>query len=154
MDQLGRVLERLQKRLRWALKQMSRLEEVRVRLGTLDPGDEALRLRCDRFVKRLKGIEQRRRRETEGYDDTLTMSVLAAEGFLPGYGLDTGSIVGYHRTPLFSTEPRDWELRRNPAQALREYVPGTRGVPLIPRGTGRHSITFFAEVSNQHWHIL
>ena len=135
--QLAGVIERLRRRLQWALDQMDRLDRIRALQGTLGPEEDALRQRCDRLVKRLKGLVQRRRQEAEGYDDTNTYSVLAAEGFLPGYGLDTGWVVGYHQAPLFSTDIRDWELRRNPSLALREYIPGNliyaNGHRFIPR---------------------
>lgn len=92
-EELERVLRTLQKRLDWCLGQMERLDGER-RRGTLDRDEDALYTRCDRLVKRLKGLEQRRRYEAEGYDDTNTFGVLAVEGFLPGYGLETGAIVG------------------------------------------------------------
>jgi hypothetical protein len=123
-ERLADVVARLSRRLTWALDQMRRLDEVRIRKGTLDPDEDALRARCDRLVKKLKGIEPRRRREAEGFDDTNTYAVLASEGFLPGYGLDIGSVVGFHQAPRYGTDLRDWELRRALALALREYVPG------------------------------
>lgn len=123
-ERLADVIARLARRLQWALDQMRRLDEVRAKKGTLDPDEDALRLRCDRLIKKLKGIETRRRREAEGYDDTNTYAVLAAEGFLPGYGLDVGTVIGFHQAPRYGTDLRDWELRRPLALALREYVPG------------------------------
>jgi hypothetical protein len=123
-ERLAEVIARLTRRLHWALDQMRRLDEGRSRKGTLDPDEDALRARCDRLIKKLKGIETRRRREAEGYDDTNTYAVLAAEGFLPGYGLDIGAVVGFHQAPRYGTDLRDWELRRALALALREYVPG------------------------------
>jgi hypothetical protein len=88
-------------------------------------------------VKRLKGIESRRSREAEGIDDINTYGVLAAEGFLPGYGLDTGYVMGTHHAPRYAADLRDWELRRATALALREYVPGNliyaNGHRFIPR---------------------
>ena len=45
--------------------------------------------RCDRLIKKLKGVYYHRRQEAEGIDDINTWGVLAAEGFLPGYGLDS-----------------------------------------------------------------
>jgi hypothetical protein len=122
--QLALLIDRLRRRLRWATDQMERLEDERRRRGTLDREDEALYDRCDRLVKRLKGIADRRRRDSEGVDDTYTYGVLAAEGFLPGYGLDSGFVTGYYQAPLHSTDIRDWQLHRNPSLALREYVPG------------------------------
>jgi ATP-dependent helicase YprA (DUF1998 family) len=136
-DALTSVVQRLSRRLRWALDQMARLDQVRRTKGTLDPEEDALYARCDRLVKRLKGVKRRRRREAEGYDDTNTYGVLSAEGFLPGYGLDDGWVVGYHQAPRYSTEIRDWELRRGLALALREYVPGNliyaNGHRFVPR---------------------
>lgn len=135
--QLAEVIARLSRRLRWALEQMERLDTIRTRKGTLDPDEDALRTRCDRLIKRLKGLRSRHRREAEGYDDTNTYGVLAAEGFLPGYGLDTGSVIGSYQAPRYSTDIRDWELRRSTALALREYVPGNliyaNGHRFLPR---------------------
>ena len=122
--ELERVLSTLKRRLDWALEQMRRLEESRRRRGTLDADEDALMARCDRLVKKLKGIETRRRRDAEGFDDTNTYAVLAAEGFLPGYGLDTGGVVGLHQAPRYGSDLRDWEVRRATPLALREYVPG------------------------------
>jgi len=136
-EALGSVLANLGRRLRWCLDQMRRLEEERRRRGTLDPDEDALYRRCDRMVKRLKGVERRRRAEAEGYDDTVTFGMLAAEGFLPGYGLETGQIVG---TALASRSPAqrsDFDLKRPTAVALREYVPGNliyaNGSRFVPR---------------------
>src|SRR5690348_7286047 len=122
--ELARVIAQLKRRLDWALDQMRRLEEARRQRGTLDADEDALMARCDRLVKKLKGIERRRRREAEGFDDTNTYAVLAAEGFLPGYGLDTGGVVGLHQAPRYGSDLRDWEVRRPLPLALREFVPG------------------------------
>ena len=123
-DRLEAVVARLRRRLRWAMDQIRRLNAMRERQGTLDPEDEALFRRCDALVKRLKGAGRRRRREAEGHDDGNTFSVLAAEGFLPGYGLETGSVAGWAEIPFWRTGAMDFSLPRPPAVALREYVPG------------------------------
>ena len=125
-DAFTGVLKALKKRLDWAMAQMRRLEENKRLRGTLDPDEDALYQRCDRLVKRYKGLQSRQRRETEGIDDVSTFSVLAAEGFLPGYGLETGSILGTAQMPRLLTDGRDLELRRPSAMAVREYVPGNR----------------------------
>lgn len=122
--ELERVLRALKKRLDYALNQMERLDAVRRRQGTLNPDEDALHARCDRIVKKLKGMDRRRRAEAEGYDDTNTYSVLASEGFLPGYGLEIGSIVGTAMVPRHLAMSGDFDLPRPPAYALREYVPG------------------------------
>ena len=122
-DHLESVVSRLRRRLRWAMDQITRLDERRERQGALDPEDEALFRRCDRFVKRLKG-QERRRSQAEGHDDSNTFNVLAAEGFLPGYGLEVGTVTGWAEIPFWHTGARDFRLPRPPAAALREYVPG------------------------------
>lgn len=123
-EELGEVLARLRRRLLWAMEQIRRLNAVREREGTLDQEDEMLFRRCDRLVKRLKGTLRRTRGEAEGYDDTNTYGMLAAEGFLPGYGLEVGSILGTAEIPFWRLGAMDFVLPRPPSVALREYVPG------------------------------
>ena len=123
VDELETVVARLRRRLRWAMDQIRRLNEARERQGTLAPEDDSLFRRCDNLVKRLKG-EGRRRASAEGHDDVNTFSVLAAEGFLPGYGLDVGAIVGWAEIPFWRSGAMAFSLPRPPAVALREYVPG------------------------------
>jgi ATP-dependent helicase YprA (DUF1998 family)/rubrerythrin len=121
--ELAEVLNSLWRRLQWALAQLRRLDEERRHKGTLDPDQDSLHRRCDRFVKKLKGVESRRRREAEGHDDTNSYAVLASEGFLPGYGLETGSVKGWAMGSMPSGFS-DFELPRPSAMALREYAPG------------------------------
>jgi hypothetical protein len=121
---LDEVIGRLRRRLRWAIEQIKRLNTVRERQGDLEPEDEALFRRCDSLVKRLKGTARRTRREAEGYDDVSTFGVLAAEGFLPGYGLEVGSVLGTAEIPFWRTGAMEFALPRPPSMALREYVPG------------------------------
>lgn len=134
---LENVLSRLSARLRWALAQMRTLDVRRAGQGTLSAEDDAIYKRHDRFVKRLKGQATKRKAESEGYDDTYTYAVLAAEGFLPGYGLDGGSVVGTFETERYGIRMPSWELRRPAALALREYVPGNlvyaNGHRFLPR---------------------
>jgi hypothetical protein len=121
---LRETIQVLARRLAWATSQRDRLDAERRRKGTLDPDEDAFYRRCDQLVKRLRGDLQRRRSEGEGYDDAVTFGVLAAEGFLPGYGLDTGAIIGTAEFPVHAPGMRSVELRRPVAIALREYVPG------------------------------
>jgi hypothetical protein len=134
---LEAVLQRLSTRLRWALAQMRTLDTRRAGQGTLSPEDDAIYKRHDRFVKRMKGQASKRKAESEGYDDTYTYAVLAAEGFLPGYGLDGGNVIGTFETERYGVRMRSWELRRPAALALREYVPGNmvyaNGHRFLPR---------------------
>jgi ATP-dependent helicase YprA (DUF1998 family) len=124
VNELVTVMLRLRRRLRWAMEQIKRLNEVREQQGDLEPEDESLFRRCDAVVKRLKGTASRRRREAEGYDDSNTFGVLAAEGFLPGYGLEVGSVLGTAEIPFWRTGAMQFALPRAPSVALREYVPG------------------------------
>lgn len=137
------VIGRLERRLAWAQAQIERLNERSRQQGVLEPAEEALRDRCERLIKKLKGMQVRRRQEAEGYDDTLTYSVLAAEGFLPGYGLDDGSILAFHQAPRYAHHLRDFQVRRPLSLALREYVPGNllyaNGHRFYPRYYQLHS---------------
>jgi ATP-dependent helicase YprA (DUF1998 family) len=123
-EELGVVLKRLRKRLQWAHQEIRRLNQLRDQYGTLDTEDEAHYRRCDRLIKKLKGVQSRRRREAEGVDDINTYGVLAAEGYLPGYGLDVGSVVGMAEVPYWQLGSIDFDLPRPTSIALREYVPG------------------------------
>lgn len=123
-DALADVIATLKRRLDWALAQMRRLEETRRRKGTLDQYEDALYQRCDRVVKRFKGYQRRKRREAEGQDEINTMSVLAAEGFLPGYGLEVGQVVGHANVPRTIAGAQDFDLPRVPSLAVMEFVPG------------------------------
>ena len=123
-DGLKEVIARLERRLKWAMAQIKRLNAIQEKQGSLEGEDEALRRRCEAVVKRLKGTERRRRREAEGYDDVNTFGVLAAEGFLPGYGLEVGSVLGTAEIPFWRTGAMEFTLPRPPSVALREYVPG------------------------------
>ncbi|WLT40647.1 helicase-related protein (plasmid) [Synechocystis sp. B12] len=98
-DELTTVIRRVWKRLQWAIAELDRLDEVRRRKGTLNYEEDETQKRCNRLIKQLKGQQSRKQREAEGFDETNTFSVLASEGFLPGYGLDTGSIKGTFLTP-------------------------------------------------------
>lgn len=127
----------LKRRLDWALGQIQRLEQVRAQKGTLEPDEDALFRRCDRLVKRYKGQGAKARRQAQGYDDINTFNVLSAEGFLPGYGLEIGSVLGTAQVPRYLPDARDFDLPRPPAIALREYVPGNliyaNGQRFVPR---------------------
>ncbi len=123
-EDLQAVIRTLWKRLRWALGEMERLDAMRRVKGTLDADEDAHYKRCDRLVKQLKGQISRTPQQAEGFDDTNTYGVLATEGFLPGYGLDTGSVQGTAIVPFNINWLRDFSLPRPAGVALREYVPG------------------------------
>ncbi|MES3036189.1 MAG: DEAD/DEAH box helicase [Gemmatimonadota bacterium] len=122
--ELEATIQRVRRRLRWAMDQIKRLNLIRENDGDLDPEEESLFRRCDALVKRFKGTARRSRREAEGYDDSNTYGLLAAEGFLPGYGLETGSVLGTAEIPFYRQGALQFALPRPAAVALREYVPG------------------------------
>jgi ATP-dependent helicase YprA (DUF1998 family) len=125
VPELRAVMQRIQKRLHWAHRTITRLNTEQQKTGTLDRLDEATRKRCEMYIKRIKGEIGKKRSEAEGQDDSITYSVLAREGFLPGYGLERGSILGTGEIPYWETgEAGDLLLPRPPLIALREYVPG------------------------------
>ena len=105
------------------MDQIKRLNAVREVRGTLSGEDEALFRRCGRLVKRLKGHDSGRTR-AEGHETSITFSVLAAEGFLPGYGLETGYVIAWAEIPFWLDGAMEFVLPRPTATALREYVPG------------------------------
>lgn len=123
-DDLNDVIAALRKRLDWARGQIDRLNVIRRAQGTLDPENDALWSRCDRLIKRYKGDLLPHASDPEGYNDVYTYGVLAVEGFLPGYGLEAGSIRGTANLPRHIIGPKEFLLPRPPAMALREYVPG------------------------------
>ena len=155
---LQEVIQTLWKRLQWALREMERLDAIRRLKGTLENDEDANYKRCDRLVKQLKGQRQRGHQQAEGFDDTNTYSVLATEGFLPGYGLDTGSVLGTAIVPFNINWLKDFALPRPSGVALREYAPGNliyaNGNRFTPRryhldtSTSENTLTFQVDTEN------
>ena len=134
---LEEILQRLFRRLRWAMDQLDRMSQARSTYGDLGAEQENFFKQCQRYVRRLKTTSFRDARDAEGVDDVLTYSVLAAEGFLPGYGMDVGSVKGLAEVPYSIRGGGNFELPRVPSVALREYVPGNliyaNGQKFVPR---------------------
>lgn len=135
---LQAVLKRFKRRLDWALGELRRLSTVKQAKGDLDPEDKAHERRCEKVIARLKGTYSRSRGKSQGGpDDSETMGALAREGFLPGYGLESGSIIGTAEPPRMTEGLDDFDLPRPPTLALREYVPGNaiyaNGFRFVPR---------------------
>jgi len=113
-EQLQAVADLLYERLAWAIATQRRVAERRVS-GLLDEFEQRLERRCDDYIHGLAAEEKR----------NYTLSVLANEGFLPGYGSYGGGVVAFGQ--------RDWgararqagfQLSRAPALAVREFIPG------------------------------
>ena len=103
-------VDQLHDRLMWVLDTLRELSEA-ANLRQLTPDELRQRNRADAFLQGLRGREMR----------TYTLSVLANEGFLPGYGLYDGGISAY---PGNRGGTVAFELSRPPSVALREFVPG------------------------------
>jgi len=135
---LEEVLRRFKRRLDWARGELQRLSVVKLKTGGLDPEDKAHERRCEKVIGRLKGTHARARGSAQGGpDDSETMGALAREGFLPGYGLESGSLIGTAEPPRMTQGLDDFDLPRPPTLALREYVPGNaiyaNGFRFVPR---------------------
>lgn len=72
VDEFLQVMARLRKRLQWTHNKIRRLNHVRDAYGTLDGEDEAHYRRCDKMIKKMKGVLRRQSREAEGVDDINT----------------------------------------------------------------------------------
>ncbi len=113
-DRLQEVIDRLHGRLLWAVRVQERLLATQQR-GLLDPEEERMLARCKRYLQQLAHKDM----------STYTLTILATEAFLPGYGTYEGGIKAFaSRTPVAGEKRRDFELTRMSSMALREYVPG------------------------------
>jgi hypothetical protein len=113
---LQEVIDRLHGRLMWAVSVQERLLTAQQR-GLLEPDEDRMLARCKRYLQQLARKEM----------STYTLTVLAIEGFLPGYGTyETGMKAFASRvsTGIGVERKRDFELSRIPLMALREFVPG------------------------------
>lgn len=129
------VVKRLYRRLHWAYDEIKRLNDKRLTPGTLQEDDQAHFRRCDNLIKKFKG-QLINKKKTDTVDEINTFNVLSVEGFLPGYGMDTGSVKATGEIP-FTSGGGTLELPRPTAVALREYVPGNliyaNGQKFVPR---------------------
>ena len=123
-DMLQDVINSLWKRVRWIMEQLERIGEIEKRKGTLESDDKIFRDRANKTILRLRSTGRTiRGGQAEGIDDNMTYSVLAAEGFLPGYGLEVGQILASY-SKWSNASDEDNKLRRAPLIAIREFIPG------------------------------
>lgn len=93
-------------------------------------------------VRPLTGEEQRQRDKADAFIQavrerhvrTYTLSVLAGQGFLPGYGLYDGGISAF---PGWRGGAISFELSRPPSIAVREFVPGN----MLYANRGRYRVS-------------
>jgi len=115
-EALDVVIKRLHRRLNWARSTRSELHRKKD-TGLIDLEEEQLLRRCDEFIRSIVTCDRA----------TYTLSVLANEGFLPGYGVYEGGVTASARRGFARTSgPRSFDLSRSNVVALREFVPGNR----------------------------
>lgn len=128
-DMLQEVVDRLHQRMMWAVQTRRNLFEHEQR-GLLDEYEKRLRARCERYLGMLAVRDM----------STYTLSVLATEGFLPGYGIWEGSIRAFASRSLSTAQGKvDFELPRPPSIAIREFVPGN----MIYANSGRFRASLY-----------
>lgn len=126
---LQEVIDRLHGRLLWAVRVQEKLLTAQLK-GLLDPEEERMLGRCKRYLQQLARKDM----------STYTLTVLAIEGFLPGYGTYESGIKAFaSRTAVAGEKKHDFELSRMPSMALREYVPGN----LIYANSGRFKTVLY-----------
>ncbi len=101
-------------RLMWTINTRNKILDKEMN-GMLEEMDERLLRRCREYLKTLARKDL----------NTYTLSVLARDGFLPGYGTYEGNITAFAGT-AFSTkwQKMAFELTRAPTIAVREFIPG------------------------------
>ena len=129
---LQEVIDRLHGRLMWAVKVQERLLEAQLR-GLLEPDEDRMLARCKRYLQQLAHKDM----------STYTLTVLAIEGFLPGYGTYETGIKAFasraNTGPSLDARKRDFELARAPSMALREFVPGN----MLYANSGRFKLALY-----------
>jgi len=115
-DQLDVVIKRLHRRLTWARSTRSDLHRKKD-AGPIEREEEQLLRRCDEFINSILTSDRQ----------TYTLTVLAVEGYLPGYGVYDGGIVASARRGVArQSGPQSFDLTRSDVIALREFIPGNR----------------------------
>ena len=125
------MIDRLYGRLLWAVRVQEKLLASQLR-GLLEPDEDRMLARCKRYLQQLARKDMA----------TYTLTVLAIEGFLPGYGTYETGIKGFaSRTNLGvgAERKRDFELARIPSMALRRVLPGN----LLYANGGRFKLALY-----------
>jgi len=128
-DQLDTVIKRLHRRLVWA--RMTRSDLHRKKDSGLIVREEQLLRRCDEFINSIVTRDRQ----------TYTLTVLATEGFLPGYGVYEGGVNASARRGFArQSGPQTFDLSRSNVIALREFVPGNRLYAKGPKNNNRYTL--------------
>ena len=115
-DDLEIVIRRIHNRFLWALKTQGELND-KEKTQDLEKEEKALQERCRIYISKIKSSD----------NQTYTLNVLGAEGYLPGYGIYDGGITAYVKHGFARHPgPVTFELSRSAIIGLREFVPGNR----------------------------
>jgi len=118
LDSLGadlqEVVERLYHRAKWASDRRAEWSRLESEGKVLEEAERRLKQRYDAMIRSYLAKVQ----------DTYTLSVLALEGFLPGYGMTQGGCRFEFHGADSKSASRDLSLGRGLAQGVREFVPG------------------------------
>jgi len=113
-EDLQEVVDRLYHRAKWASERRAEWAKLEAEGKELEESERRLRQRFDAMLRSYRSKAQ----------DTYTLSVLALEGFLPGYGMTQGGCRFEFHGPDSKSASRDLSLGRGLAQGVREFVPG------------------------------
>ncbi|MGD0088494.1 MAG: DEAD/DEAH box helicase [Planctomycetota bacterium] len=128
-DEMQAAVNGLHQRMMWAVQTLRKLTEAEHK-KLLDDYEMSLRRRCERYLRSL-GIQDR---------STYALSVLATEGFFPGYGIYDGGVRAFASRALGQSERApDFDLGRPASIAVREFVPGN----LLYANNGRYKVTLY-----------
>jgi hypothetical protein len=108
------VVERLYHRAKWASDRRAEWAKLEHEGKELEEHERRLKQRFDAMIRAYRAKAQ----------DTYTLSVLALEGFLPGYGMTQGGCRFEFHGADSKSASRDLSLGRGLAQGVREFVPG------------------------------
>ena len=111
---LQEVVDRLYHRAKWASEQRGKLSAIEAKGKELSEPEQRLYKRFSAMLRSMRARVQ----------ETYTLSVLALEGFLPGYGMTQGGCRFTFHGADSKTASRDLSLGRGMAQGVREFVPG------------------------------
>jgi len=129
-EELQVVVDRLFKRMEWTRKNIADLTKI-MNKRLLERAEEGLLRRCKDYLNGLK----------EHSASSYTLTVLANNGYLPGYGTYSGSVIGYAERFKTTTGQSvvDFEINRPPSIAIREFIPGN----LIYANSGKFQVGLY-----------
>ncbi|QLH74478.1 MAG: DEAD/DEAH box helicase [Methanomassiliicoccales archaeon] len=127
---LAEHVKTIHRRMMWAKMTRDNLSEKEKDVVSLDEGEKRLKKRCQDYIEKIT------KSDLENY----TLSVLAREGFLPGYTSSQGNTIGFAvRSYSTSSRPISFDLPRPNTLAVQEFVPGN----IIYANGGRYKTSYY-----------